>query len=143
MLPKPPAEQEEPEVQQKKKEITLYPSTPKLITAPSRVTPAPPGAHHMFCTSLKRCVLVPDWSGMTTRKVKAAEQMKKITCWMRSPWRETRGKKVSRGREEGEVLLVPGSSPVLDSEHDCHFNPIISRLLACLPRSPHNALRGI
>lgn len=95
----------------------------------------------MFCTSLKRCVLVPDCSGMTTRKVKAAEQMKKITCWMRSPGRETRGKKASRGREEGEVLLVPASSPV--SEHACRFNPIMSRLLACLPRSPHNALRGV
>lgn len=96
----------------------------------------------MFCTILKRYELVPDCSGMTTRKVKAAKQMKKITCWMRRPGRGARGKVVVTGRG-GEMVLVLLPTPALVSEHAFHFNPIISTSRPCLPRSAHNAPCGI
>lgn len=110
-----------------------------LAVAPSWVVPS---THHMFRTTLKRYELVPDCSGMTTRKVKAAKQMKKITCWMRRPGWEARGKGAGTG-EGGEMVLVLLPTPVLVSEHAFRFNPIISMSRPCLPRSAHNALCGI
>lgn len=42
-------------------------------------------AHHMFRIIPKSREPVLAWSGITTRKVKATEQRKKITCWIRRP----------------------------------------------------------
>lgn len=53
----------------------------------------------MFSTILKRCMLVPDCSGMATRKVKATTQMKITICWMSRPvgrWGKRRENKKNR-----------------------------------------------
>lgn len=64
---------------------------------------------------------------MTKKKVNPTEQMKKITCWMRRPGRETRGEKLWRGRMEKRFLfLLLFPKPVLVAEHVFHFNPVKS-----------------
>lgn len=81
----------------------------------------------MFRMILKRYVFVPDWSGMTKRKVNPTEQMKKITCWMRRPGRETPGEKPWQGKVEKRFLFLPlFPKPVLVAECVFHFNPIKS-----------------
>ena len=87
---------------------------------------------------------MPDWSGMTTRKVNPTEQMKKITCWMTRPGKETRGEKPWRGRMEKRFLLL-FPKPVLVAKCIFHFNPIkkTCEILTCLLHSEHNAPCGI